>query len=230
MSTADRKPAAARFAIPRVPLRWVAILGVAVVLLVGGLVAAMRSGHSGSGNGTLTGSPSTGGVSDAGNTGGGQDGHGGNGAANGGPGGAAGSSPNPAGAGSGASAGGQHPAKATGTPYAMPSPGDNVAAVADLQTSNCSAGYPPGYVCKTYVHGRYFLYSHPAGQLIVEVVVDGQVNYSQTYQAPGGPHAFGSLMQFSVPKGAHEVDFVAILEDLTGNTLAKSKPIVTYNS
>jgi hypothetical protein len=215
-------------------VRWAAILGVAVVLLVGGLVAAARSGHSG-GNGSLTGSPSTGGVSNGGNGSGAQNGgNGGTGGGSGGPGGSAGSSGGGSGGGGGASPGASpgtsKAGQATAAPYTMPPAGDNIAAVADLQTSTCPGGYPPGYTCKVYVHGRYYLYSHPAGQLIVETVVDGKVAYSQTYQAPAGPHAFGSLMQFSVQKGAKEVDFIAILEDLTGNTLAKSKPIVTYAS
>jgi hypothetical protein len=110
----------------------------------------------------------------------------------------------------------------------MPTPGDQVAAVADINQSTCPGGYPPNTTCKVYVHGKYFLVSQPAGQLIVEVVIDGNVAYSQTYQAPGGGRQFGSLMQFQVPQGAKEVDYEAILKDVTGKTLATSKPYVTY--
>jgi hypothetical protein len=219
---------AARFGLRGAPRRWMVILVVAIALLTGGILAA-RGGHSGAAGAPTGSNPSGGDNSVAGRSGGsgangagrsGSQGGSSGGAAN--PGGGSGQSNSSAGSGSHASP------KPTATPYVIPSPGDQVVSTADMQTSNCQGGYPPGFTCKVYVHGRYFLMTQPAGQLVVETVIDGKVAYSQTYQAPGGGHQFGSLMQFQVQQGAKEVDFEAILEDVSGKTLAASKPYVTY--
>lgn len=116
---------------------------------------------------------------------------------------------------------------ASPTPYAVPTPYDAIQASPNVRTSNCQ-GYPRNVDCKVNVSGAFYLKSQPAGQVVIQVLIDHNVVSSHTIQAPNGGYRFTWTMEFTVPSGSHEVDYQALLESTQGSVLAKSVPYVTY--
>lgn len=126
---------------------------------------------------------------------------------------------------------GSHGGASTPTPSVNPfpykTPGDAVNVTPDMRQSNCWV-YPRNINCNVYVHGVEYLMSHPAGQVVVQVLIDSNVVASHTIPAPKGGYRYGWTMQFTIPSGKHDLAFEAIVEDTGGNVLAKADPYVIH--
>ena len=116
------------------------------------------------------------------------------------------------------------------TPWqpSIPPHPDQIVGKAAMQTSNCLQGYEPGATCYVHYTGRYYLQSHDSGKIVIEVSIDGITATSQTYTCPKGGKGFYANLKFKVPQHAKEIDYKSFLETSNGQILASAVPQVTF--